>query len=79
MRAAVDRGVTVVVITQCLAGSVVSGLYATSSALIATGAVPGGDMTFEATLTKLMVLTGRHGPDDVRRLIQVDLAGELTT
>jgi L-asparaginase len=78
LRAAVDRGVTVVVTTQCRAGSVVGGLYATSSALLATGAVPGGDMTFEAALTKLMVLTDRHGPDDVRRLMQEDLAGELT-
>ncbi len=76
--AAVDRGVTVVVTTQCRAGSVVGGLYATGSALLATGAISGGDMTFEAALTKLMVLTDRHGPDDVRRLMQEDLAGELT-
>jgi L-asparaginase len=48
------------------------------SALLATGAIPGGDMTFEAALTKLMVLVDRHDPDDVRRLMQVDLAGELT-
>jgi L-asparaginase len=78
LRSAVDRGVTVVVTTQCRAGGVVGGLYATGSALLATGAVSGGDMTFEAALTKLMVLTDRHGPDDVRRLMQEDLAGELT-
>jgi L-asparaginase len=75
---AVDNGVTVVVIMQCRAGSVSLGTYATGSALLATGAIPGGDMTFEAALTKLMVLTDRHGPDDVRRLMQEDLAGELT-
>ena len=68
LRAAVDRGVTVVVTTQCRAGSVVGGLYAASSAFTAAGAVSGGDMTFEAALTKLMVLTDRHGPDEVRRL-----------
>ncbi len=78
LRAAVDRGVTVVVTTQCRAGSVVGGRYAGGSALIATGAISGGDMTFEAALTKLMVLSDRHGPDDVRRLMQEDLAGELT-
>ena len=78
LRAAVARGVTVVVITQCRAGSVVGGLYATGSALLATGVIPGGDMTFEAALTKLMVLADRHGPDDVRRLMQEDLVGELT-
>jgi len=78
LRAAVDRGVTVVVTTQCRAGSVVGGLYATGSALLATGAIPGGDMTFEAALTKLMVLADRHGPDEVRRRMQQDVAGELT-
>ena len=46
--------------------------------LLAAGAVSGGDMTFEAALTKLMVLTDRHGPDEVRRLMQEDLAGELS-
>jgi L-asparaginase len=76
IRSAVDRGVTVVITTQCRAGSVIGGLYATGSALLATGAIPGGDMTFEAALTKLMVLVDRHDPDDVRRLMQTDLAGE---
>ena len=79
LRAAADRGVVVVVTTQCRAGSVVGGRYATGSALLGAGAVPGGDMTFEAALTKLMVLSDRHGADDVRRLMQQDLAGELST
>lgn len=78
IRAAVDRGVVVVVTTQCQAGGVISGLYATGSALFATGVVSGGDMTFEAALTKLMVTCERHGPQDVRRLVQEDLAGEIT-
>ena len=41
LRSAVDRGVAVVVTTQCRAGGVVGGLYATGSALLATGAVSG--------------------------------------
>ncbi|MGH8948145.1 MAG: asparaginase [Acidimicrobiia bacterium] len=79
IRSAVDQGATVVVTTQCRAGSVVGGRYATGSALQATGALSGGDMTFEAALTKLMVLVNRHGPDEVRQLMQEDLAGEITT
>ncbi len=35
-------------------------------------------MPFDAALTKLMSLTERHPPDVVRRLVQEDLAGELT-
>jgi L-asparaginase len=78
IRSAVDHGTTVVVTTQCHAGSVSGSLYATGSALQATGAISGGDMTFEAAITKLMVLVDRFSPDDVRRLMQDDLAGELT-
>ena len=78
LRAAVDRGLTVVVTSQCHAGHVGNGVYATGSALLATGAIPGGDMTFEAAVTKLMVLVDEHEPDDVRRRMQEDLAGELT-
>ena len=33
-------------------------------------------MTFEAALTKLMALTDRHDPEQVRRLMTQDLAGE---
>ncbi len=79
VREAVDAGVVAVVTTQCGAGSVRSGTYATGAALLDTGATPGGDLTFEAALTKLMVLLGRHAPDEVRELMVADLAGELTT
>ena len=78
LREAIEDGVTVVVTTQCRAGSVSGGLYASGSALLEVGAVPAGAMTFEAALTKLMVLADRYEPDDVRRLMQRDLAGELT-
>ncbi len=69
----------VVVTTQCGAGSVRGGAYATGAALLDTGAVPALDMTFEAAITKLMVLLDRYSVDEVRLLMQQDLAGELTT
>jgi L-asparaginase/Glu-tRNA(Gln) amidotransferase subunit D len=64
-----------------MTGRVIGALGVTSArpvALLDTGAIPGGDMTFEAALTKLMVLVDRHEPDDVRQLMQQDLAVELT-
>jgi len=75
---AVARGVVVVATTQCRAGRIHSGRYATGAALLATGAVSGGDMTFEAALTKLMVLADRLDPDALRTSLQEDVAGELT-
>jgi L-asparaginase len=79
MERAGEQGITVVVTTQCLAGAVRPGLYASGAALMSTGAISGGDMTFEAALTKLMFVLDRHqDPADVRRLMQQDLRGELT-
>ena len=78
LQAASDRGVVVVVTTQCGAGGVHAARYATGAALLSTGAVPGGDMTFEAALTKLIVLADGLGPDELRTRVQEDLAGELT-
>jgi L-asparaginase len=79
VEAAAARGVVVVVVTQCVRGSVQPGAYATGSALLRAGAVPGFDMTCEAALTKLAVLLG-EGLDSamVAEMMQQDLAGELT-
>ena len=77
--AATSHGMVVVVVTQCVRGSVQPGAYATGSALMRAGAVPGFDMTSEAALTKLAVLLGQ-GLDaaTVAERMQQDLAGELT-
>ena len=76
---ATSRGVVVVIVTQCVRGSVQPGAYATGSALLRAGAVPGFDMTCEAALTKLAVLLGQgFDTATVAELMQRDLAGELT-
>ena len=79
IEAATSRGVVVVIVTQCVRGSVQPGAYATGSALLRAGAVPGFDMTCEAALTKLAVLLGQgFDTATVAELMQRDLAGELT-
>ena len=59
-------------------GASMAGRYATGAALLSTGAISGSDLTFEAALTKLMVLADRLDPDELRATMQQDLAGELT-
>ncbi|MFT4035764.1 MAG: asparaginase [Patulibacter sp.] len=78
LRRASDAGVVVVITTQCGAGTVRQGYYAAGAALFETGAISGLDLTFEAAITKLMVLLDQHPAARVRELMSVPLAGELT-
>ena len=72
-------GTIVVVCTQCPAGTVSLGAYEAGSALVRAGAVSGGNMTTEAAITKLTYLLSKDLPkDEIRRLMQTDLRGELT-
>jgi L-asparaginase len=79
VEAATAAGIVIVVVTQCVRGSVQPGAYATGSALLRAGAVPGYDLTSEAALSKLAVLLGEgHDAAGVRDLMQRNIAGELT-
>jgi len=76
---AVERGVVVVNVTQCAKGGVEQGRYETSTGLVDAGVVSCGDMTLEATLTKLMFLLGQNGESDwVRDKMATNLRGELS-
>lgn len=80
LRMARERAVTIVNVTQCSSGFVEQGRYATSAAFIELGIVPGGDMTTEAAVTKLMhVLAYNKGHDQVSRTMLTSLCGEMTT
>ena len=73
------RGTTVVVCTQCPQGTVSLGAYEAGSALLAAGAANGRNMTTEAAVTKLSWLISRElPPEDIHRLMETDLRGELT-
>ena len=58
LKQAIDKGIVIVNVTQCKRGSVDQAKYETGSGLEAIGVISGGDITFEAAITKLMLLLG---------------------
>jgi L-asparaginase len=73
-----ERGVPVVVVSQCLRGFVEMERYAGGAAAAAAGAISGGDMTVEAAIAKLMIGLGRYANGDgaLRAYLESDAVGE---
>lgn len=76
---AVNRGLTVVNITQCHAGSVEMEKYETGMLLKRMGVVSGYDSTLESAITKLFFLQGQYSDNKiVAAKMQQSLSGEIT-
>ena len=72
------QGVVVVAITQCHEGGVELDVYEAGSRLRGVGVLSGGGMTREAAFGKLNALIGAGlDTQEVRRLVELDLCGEL--
>ena len=79
LRDAVKRGIVIVNVTQCRAGSVEMHRYETGHKLLEAGVISGYDSTTESAVTKLMFLFG-HGltPEEVKEHMNCSLIGEIT-
>ncbi|HJJ44294.1 MAG TPA: Glu-tRNA(Gln) amidotransferase subunit GatD [Methanocorpusculum sp.] len=73
-----ESGTTVVMTSQCMNGSVCDRVYETGRYLLDAGIIEGGSMLPEVALVKLMwVLGNAKDSEEVRRLMQTNLKGEL--
>ena len=79
---ATRRGVPVVIVSQSPRGAVDLARYEGGAAAARAGAISAGDMTSEATLTKLMIALGRAAGSadmvsDVRAAFATNAVGEM--
>lgn len=76
---ACSRGIVIVNVSQCQAGSVDMGAYANGAVLSEAGVVSGKDMTTESAVTKLFCLLGMYeDPEAVKSAFCKNLRGEIS-
>jgi L-asparaginase len=79
LKKAVERGLIILNVTQCMAGSVEMERYETGIELMKSGMISGFDSTTEAAVTKLMFLLGNYqDPDLIKSSLNKSLRGEIT-
>lgn len=76
---AVNRGLIVYNVTQCLNGGDEQKRYYTGDMLSKAGVITGYDITVEAAIAKLMFLLGSgYSTDEIRNYLQISMVGELS-
>lgn len=79
LKDASNRGIVIVICTQCLKGSTNIGNYEASSGLVEIGAVSGYDITVEAAVTKLYYLFSKGlTNEEVKKYMTENIRGELS-
>ena len=76
---ALQKGIVIYNVTQCMGGNVEMGRYATSNTLLNIGVIGGYDITTEAAMCKLMCLAGRYeSAEEIKKHLIYNLKGEIS-
>ena len=76
---AIRDGIPVIMTSQCLYGTVCDRVYDTGRDLLRAGVIEGKDMLPETALVKLMWVLAQTGDmEEVKKLMQANIAGEIT-
>lgn len=79
LKTAVDRGVIIINVSQCMGGEAIQGKYKASEGLHKLGVLNGFDLTTEAALTKLMFTLGQeHSLNSAIEQMITPISGEMT-
>ncbi|MCK0132422.1 asparaginase [Flavobacteriaceae bacterium F08102] len=78
LKKALDKGIHIADVTQCIGGSVILGQYETSVAMQNMGLINGKDITTESALAKMMYLLGKKlDKKRFKSVFETSLRGEL--
>jgi len=74
-----DADIPVIMTSQCISGRVCDRVYDTGRDILKAGAIEAEDMMAEVALVKLMWVLGQtHDIENVKAMMQTNIAGELT-
>lgn len=79
LKHAIERGIYIIDVTQCVGGSVILSHYETSVELEKIGVINGKDITTESAVAKLMYLLGEKiDKKDFKTVFETSLRGEIS-
>ena len=78
LKSAIENGIIIFNVSQCMGGKVMQGQYKTSKGLQEIGVISGDDITTEAAITKMMyLLSNEKNIQKVKKRLRIPLSGEM--